>query len=207
MTSPRQLHIRDVDLFGAAVVMAVLVGGYCWAIHDPLRVAFRRAEAKRNLADASQELRRETDALTNRLANVRRLEEHLASCGGDLADSACLDRYLSMLTRLTRDCGIRLAKVLPAGKVPRGEYEESRLTIQAWGSFPEFYRCLSAIEKSNRPLSVSHFTIKADGSPNSVLTLGRDSQGLPPRCRLDWTTKMYFANPLSSDSLAADGSG
>lgn len=189
MIVARRLALYDVDLYGAGILVALLIAGYA-GVARPLSAA---ATETRDLRRLISEHAVAHEQLHMRLTQIRGQSEQLANvmlrdaAGAPAAES--VSQFLTDLTRIAAASDLRVEQVTPQPARRSGPWSVIDIGVVASGRSAGFLRLVDELASLNRYHAFVEFQLSAD--PAAADT-----------CRLSWTLRLYL--PASSGYSPAE---
>ncbi|MBI4581330.1 MAG: hypothetical protein HY718_16635 [Planctomycetes bacterium] len=169
MVIPRvNLKGLEIDLAGAAAVIAVLVAGYLLLLRIPLEDAMAGAELiakQRATAQAIGSLQKE---YVDRFRRLKQAEQTLAMRASWLTRSDLPGEVLGRINELARQGDVRIIRWQPRGLQVLSEYQVQLFSVEGAAAWPSLLRWLALIEEGVPLLDVTHFTVNTPATPGQV---------------------------------------
>lgn len=174
----RPFAIHDVDLVGAALLLAVGCGFY-FAIARPEAQAMRQRQA---LRDAAAEAGRSTGQLRQELRRATLLKADvgaaLAQDVEGLPSRGEFAQFLSDLAARAKAAGLEVLQMTPLAQKSIGEWSAIDVQMSMRGGSREFISFLQRLDEWHRYQEVSDYQISAES--------GEDL------CKVEWTLRVYL---------------
>jgi hypothetical protein len=184
----RPIRLFDVDVAGI-LALAATTAALVWLLCGPWTQTWRGYRAgARARADIERRLHSEIVALEEFEENLTQLESDIASLSDEVPHADSLSRLLSEVTDIARDANLRLLSVAPQAGRAVGAYTVVDVEIGATGRSHDFIRFLDQLARRNPYQSLPRCTIEHAAKNDD------------PRCRIDWTIRLYLLPELETAS-------
>lgn len=181
----------QIDVAGAAAVVALLAVGYFVLIRGPLadvRAGRNLGIEQRDAAEAINALNRQYLADMGELKAKRSL---LARRAGWLSHPDLPDEILSRLNELARACDVRIVRWQPQGAQAFAQYRVQTYSVEGAARWPGLLRWFALIEEGAPLLDVTHFTVTASADPSAT------------QCEFACSLKLYLGKTDEALQMAA----
>lgn len=171
--------IYDVDLVGAAAVVALAVAAWWFAVLPWQKTWARSRELAAQHATLQAGLRNDVTELEQFQQQLSELEHTVNEEAAEVPRADSVSELLRRMTDLARDADLELINVAPRPATTDGAYLVSDIEVTGRGRSHDFIRFLDQL---------------ALGNPYQALrscTITRPASADRPTCELAWTVRLY----------------
>lgn len=166
MVIPRiQLKGLEIDLAGAAAVVAIGVVAYALLLHEPLCDALAGNRLQEQQLEAARAISELQADYSTRFRKLEQTRKDLAVRARWLMSPDPPTEVLARINEFAHQCEVRISRWQPQETESFGEYQQQVFAIDGAATWPALLQWLALVEEGVPLLDVTHLSIAAPTAP------------------------------------------
>ncbi|HOA72619.1 MAG TPA: hypothetical protein PL151_12245 [Phycisphaerae bacterium] len=149
----------EIDLAGAAAVIALAVVGYVLLLDQPLRDMLAGKDLEERQEAATQAIHTSQAEYRTRLRALEEARSELQLRSRGLTGTGAPGEVLARINELARQCDVRISRWQPQNVQLLAEYQQEAFSLDGVATWPALLQWLALVEEGVPLLDVTHITI------------------------------------------------